>query len=637
MRRALPALLFCLSVLVVVAAQIPSTPQPTFRTGVRVVEIDAVVRDDDDNFVTGLTKDDFEVLEDGAPQEIAGLTMLNLAAGREAPAAAAVGPALTSAASLDDIGRVYVMILNAGDPVRLKALARQFIEEFVGPTDLMAVINGSQAATPGLTSDRETLLAAVDRFAGGRGNGLEILKDATVNLTAVRGRRKAILFFQNDSVIGAAWWRGEGSLAGNIDTEANRKARRDWDDIARTAVRNNVRIYPIDPNGFRVQFGDMTNSESSRSPEISIGEIYGLAGIRASRIMAADTGAIAIVNTGNFDGNFRRIVRDNSAYYVVAFYSSAPDDGREHRVQVRVKGRPELSVRSRSGYRAPAPDVKGRSVRLPKNLSVAAKGALTASPTGTSGLPIELFTAVFRGEDFDGSVVLGAHVPGHGLNLASKERIELSYAAVDRWGTTRAVDRRAFTLTFSEAVRARVAQTGVRLFGRLRLPRGRYEIRAAVHQPGGGTGSAIAQVEIPDYSVLPMSVSDLVVASSRSPSLLTLEDDAVLRRALATQPTPRRRFAPSETLSVFGEIYNAQWVLTQQLGVSTIVRAADGRVVGRSEDTIGAVERGRAYFNGKIPLDRLSPGEYVMTLEAYSRNGIPASASQELRFEVADE
>ena len=178
---------------------------------------------------------------------------------------------------------------------------------------------------------------------------------------------------------------------------------------------------------------------------------------------------------------------------MIAFYSSAPFDGKTHRLNIRVKSRPELSVRSRNGHQSPAPDVKGRAVKLPKNLSAHARDALrTSSPAGSTS-PIDIFTAVFRGEGYDGSVLLGCHIAGTQLKLAPKDSIELSYVAVDRWGTVRAAERRAFTINLNDKTGARVAETGLRLFGRLRLPRGTYEIRVAFNQPGGANGAALAK------------------------------------------------------------------------------------------------------------------------------------------------
>ena len=43
---------------------------PVFRTGINFIRVDAIVTDDDDNPVTDLTVDDFEIIEDGVPQTV---------------------------------------------------------------------------------------------------------------------------------------------------------------------------------------------------------------------------------------------------------------------------------------------------------------------------------------------------------------------------------------------------------------------------------------------------------------------------------------------------------------------------------------------------------------------------------------
>src|SRR5688500_4665977 len=52
------------------AAGSQQPPPVTFKTEVNYVEVDAVVTDQQGNFVRHLTKDDFEVLEDGKPQKV---------------------------------------------------------------------------------------------------------------------------------------------------------------------------------------------------------------------------------------------------------------------------------------------------------------------------------------------------------------------------------------------------------------------------------------------------------------------------------------------------------------------------------------------------------------------------------------
>ena len=74
---------------------------PTFRGGVRVIEVDAIVRDRDGNFVDNLTKDDFELLEDGRRQDIQNLSMVKLPVGQKGrpldPAALALSPQASDA------------------------------------------------------------------------------------------------------------------------------------------------------------------------------------------------------------------------------------------------------------------------------------------------------------------------------------------------------------------------------------------------------------------------------------------------------------------------------------------------------------------------------------------------------------
>src|SRR5688572_12451523 len=52
-------------------------PPVTFKTEVNYVEVDALVTDAQGNFVPGLKREDFEVLEDGKPQKIELFTEIN--------------------------------------------------------------------------------------------------------------------------------------------------------------------------------------------------------------------------------------------------------------------------------------------------------------------------------------------------------------------------------------------------------------------------------------------------------------------------------------------------------------------------------------------------------------------------------
>ena len=48
----------------------PAPPSVTFQVEVNYVDVDVVVTDEKGNFVSGLTREDFEVLEDGKLQKV---------------------------------------------------------------------------------------------------------------------------------------------------------------------------------------------------------------------------------------------------------------------------------------------------------------------------------------------------------------------------------------------------------------------------------------------------------------------------------------------------------------------------------------------------------------------------------------
>src|SRR5687767_7361323 len=65
----------------------PASPQPpvTFKVEVNYVEIDANVTDGSGNFVRTLSKDDFQVIEDGKPQTLSVFSMVDIPIERADP------------------------------------------------------------------------------------------------------------------------------------------------------------------------------------------------------------------------------------------------------------------------------------------------------------------------------------------------------------------------------------------------------------------------------------------------------------------------------------------------------------------------------------------------------------------------
>src|SRR5687767_2197970 len=158
-------------------AQTQAPPSVTFQVEVNYVDIDTIVSDEKGNFVSGLSRADFDVFEDGKPQKIEMFSYVELPVAPD-DRFTVINRAVTSDARSNSRafdGRVYVIVLDDLDisPLRgglVKNAAREFVERHLGSNDLAAVVytSGRPDATQDFTSDRGLLLAAVDKFVGRR-------------------------------------------------------------------------------------------------------------------------------------------------------------------------------------------------------------------------------------------------------------------------------------------------------------------------------------------------------------------------------------------------------------------------------------------------------------------------------------
>jgi VWFA-related protein len=152
-----------------------TAPSATFQVEVNYVDIDAVVTDERGNFVADLTKDDFELLDEGKPQDIDAFSLVDI------PLPASGGRANVPLPSVSDVrsnaqpisGRLYVIVLDDLNvsPLRTQLVvkgARQFIERHFAANDMAAITytSGRTEGAQEFTSDRAALLAAIDKFRG---------------------------------------------------------------------------------------------------------------------------------------------------------------------------------------------------------------------------------------------------------------------------------------------------------------------------------------------------------------------------------------------------------------------------------------------------------------------------------------
>ena len=127
------------------------------------------------NFVTGLTKDDFEVLEDGKPQKVEMFSYVDLPVEKIDRMAFSGRPVVSDVKTNQQslAGRFYVIVLDDLDTslfrtATVRRTARQFLERNFGANDVAAVVytSGRMDAAQEFTGDRSLLLSAVDKFVG---------------------------------------------------------------------------------------------------------------------------------------------------------------------------------------------------------------------------------------------------------------------------------------------------------------------------------------------------------------------------------------------------------------------------------------------------------------------------------------
>jgi VWFA-related protein len=172
------ALITCAAAFSGARAQTPSTqgsPAVTFQVEVDYVDVDVVVTDQQGNFVRGLTRDDFQVFEDGKPVKVDTFSTV------EIPVERYEQKMFGGRTSAEDVrsnrptlaGRFYVIVLDdmGTSPLRsqyvIKA-ARQFVEQHFAANDTAAIVytSGRRERAQEFTSDRRLLLASIDKFMG---------------------------------------------------------------------------------------------------------------------------------------------------------------------------------------------------------------------------------------------------------------------------------------------------------------------------------------------------------------------------------------------------------------------------------------------------------------------------------------
>lgn len=549
------------------------------RITTNLVQLDAVVLDKHGKQVVDLKPEDFQILEDGKPQKITNFsyvatettgatTAATTAAAKPDKNAPPVPPRRlrpeqvrrTVALVIDDLS------LSGADLIFARRGAREYVDKYVAPDDLVAVIRTSAGvgALQQFTSDRRQLYAALDHvrpFLGG-GGGLSTFAPmqgdpsggggSPTDSRASTGTRDARDGSDSDDIVEN--FREEyfavgtlGALSfviGGMRELPGRKSvvlfspgfrlfnpddTRGRSDRALVAARHlvdqanraSVIIYAIDPRGLVYtgptaadNTGGMTGQQISDAMSGRSQQLFETQ--EGNQFLADQTGGFSIKNSNDLLPA-SRILEDLKGYYLIGYRPEGETfDRRFHRINTKLVHHSELHVRTRKGFYGISNEQRPAARRTREQQFAAA----LMSPLGAGDVRLRL-TAVFTNTAQLGSVVSSfMHVDASDLKFA-KQPDGLYEAKVDVLGVTfadsgRVVDQRGVTQTLKlrEDVYQRALRDGFVYTINVPIKKpGAYQLRIALRDNASDKiGSASQFIEVPDLKKDRLALSGIVVS-----------------------------------------------------------------------------------------------------------------------------
>lgn len=171
----------CMSVVLfaICGARVAVAQEKTFfdAVEVKVASVEVVVEDKDGRKISGLTSDDFQIFEDGKPQELAYFSALE-----DGKAIVVDGEELTAPPVAPPTDRVHLAIfvddvhLSTQNRNQVFDRLRQYLKESLKPTDQVLIARLSDRLTieQPFTSDVAALDATLDRLAENAGAAMQI-------------------------------------------------------------------------------------------------------------------------------------------------------------------------------------------------------------------------------------------------------------------------------------------------------------------------------------------------------------------------------------------------------------------------------------------------------------------------------
>ncbi|HKS25452.1 MAG TPA: VWA domain-containing protein [Thermoanaerobaculia bacterium] len=475
---------------------------------VNVIEVPVTVVDGSGNSVRGLTAENFELFDDGTRRAITAIEAVDFAAAQEDTSAfSPVNPAAR---------RSFMLLFDLGfsSPTalaRAQEAARRFVRDTVKPRDLIAV--GSISPERGFrlltafTTDRDLIAAALAEPASFRPS--DPLQLAAADPPSSGGRVVSRPF----SVREEARQQSRTPSMSPRDAFAGMRIEKEIDGLS--ALATMMRAVPgrkqivllsegFDPEYVRGRTADPElrygNSASMRMlremaksfrASDSVLHAIDIHGVRAPNsasdalfLLARPTGGEVFANTNDLGRDFSTMLRRQEVVYVLAFQAPAMRRGQFHNLEIRLAGVPGARASYRSGYYE-----SGGETPIQKTLSNA---DIIINDIPQDGVRISAVSAAFPSAGERAQVPIIVEIDG--AALLKTPAADVYIYAFDDEGLVR--DRLYQKMTFDlTKVGERLGAGGVKYYGTLALPPGRYAVKTLV-RVGDNERRGFARTEV---------------------------------------------------------------------------------------------------------------------------------------------
>jgi VWFA-related protein len=519
------------------------------RATTQLVLVDVVATDRSGKPVTGLTAEDFELLEDGKPHEIATFGYESRSVSEPFQMPLLPENIYTNRPEyVAPPGPPVVLLLDGlNSTTEDQAYARQQLLKYLatqlqaGQRTAVLALGTRLHLLQGFTSDPQLLRAAIERHTKGRlaedirteshadlpeqavAMLAEMAPQVLQSLERYAAERVAMTTDMRVATTLAALRaiaRALGGLPGRKNLvwvsatfpllltpnpAADSTIFRSYaDELRRTATMladAQVAVYPVDARGL-VNYAMTEASEAARlyrgmpggptaDSRLAQRDDHLLSSQQTMGLIADQTGGRAFTNRNDIDAAVGLALADGSSYYVLGYYpTNRKWDGKFRKVEVRLR-RPGVELRHRQGYYAVDPQRMGpRGKERELELAGAIADPLPASVVSFRAHvpPVEPRAKA--------AVVVQFLVDAETVTFQTAEEGKRSFnvdflvAAVAPDSTVAAKDNHTVSATLQPDIYQRVLRNGLPYEMKLSVPAGRYQLRLIVRDnPTGWLGA----------------------------------------------------------------------------------------------------------------------------------------------------